>query len=436
MRSFISIHKIRKMAGCLLTGLILLAGGCRGGGYVTQTSFEELLVILGKHTQNESCSVVVFNPMSQEQTVFEQRGCELSIVEIDSIPHIALSDTEPNTIDIYSVNSTEGLEKEFTYFLEDVRITSKPIIDKDGSLYVNGIIDNKEQILQLTQDSNSMTVLPLYEDGPPILSPGNVSGNDYIIYYNFEGKETRLDCRLNCYPYFKLYNIKTGEHLDLRSILPESVPTSFTHCHELWSPDHTHLAFTVGCYSETPNQIVILDVLHQKITQVINPLPGDSGVESIVWLSDTQLIYRSGSMIDYALFSVEDGEMGKLLGLSLEREGEIFNIRDLNFNLDAQTFVGTSLGNTQDFQTRSVVVGGIMDDDYQTKPLLGEQCNITPKLSPSNNWVAFSSAKDCDSATKDGVTIGLLDKLGNVINQDIGIPFMKEAEYYWVNTIE
>lgn len=403
----------------ILLGLLVM--GILSLRYATFPNKEEFLVIWGKlANENDQCIILVLVPGRQEtkMPVIGEPSCNYAQAYIQGIPHLVHVQENPGVIKIYDVTSEGNLVTTHNISLDGVKITSFPQWENDKHFYISGILADREQIFQVDSESGKFSPF-IYSNSDALTLPTISPDGRFLKYVRFAGKNNSFECRLDCYSYFSLVNLDTGEDKELVPIFEPVVnnPT-FTHCHELWSPNSQYLAFNVGCGSEFPQEVVIMDINFQ-ITALISPSLQGSGVDPISWFSDAELLIGKSIEVSqsfpyrYFVYSI-DTNTGQELSI-FDAEGSITPIYNTDVTKGGSRIVGTSIGSTPDGQTQSIVIGKIVENRTQLQSEQGDRYNNHPLWSSSGNWVAYAFAEDNFSYVEDGPSIGIMNAEGTVI---------------------
>lgn len=403
---------------------------------------QELLIVWGTQPQNDQCNLIVVNPSTGEKISKEFETCDLSLIEVDGVTHLASVNKKQDVIAIYSIHVDKGLKKEIEYSKNGMRFTSNPLSSADESLYVNGIQNGHEGIYHLPKGENHFVELLLKADGAPILSSLNIPGNRFFLYNHYANKNTRFQCRLDCYSSYYLYDTETGISTNLQDLVSQFSPhpyTHYTHCHDLWSPNNELLAFQIGCYSESPQQIAIINPITLEVMDIIKPIGEVPMTTAIGWISSTELIVNAGTLFNNTIISVNPKKTTEFKGLSLKRGDRAYEITQVDFNLTKSLFTGTVSGpewNTDEKlqQKKPLVIGSIVNEEYVGESYLNDSFVLFPKISYSGDWIAFGSADDLESVFDKGVEVRILNISESTVSDNIGKLFNKQGlELRWVN---
>lgn len=419
----------------LLLGLLIV--GIWSSQFEMLSNRKEFLVVWGKLSNKEDpCSLLVLDPDQKEikASVIGEPSCNYSQTYIQGKPRLAYVQKDPGIVKIYDITSKGQIVPRLSISLSRVRITSFPQWGEDQYFYISGILNDREQIFRV--DSKSGEFVPfIYDDESAVRLPTISPDGNFLVYGKFEGKNNSFECRLDCYNHYSLVNISTGEDKDLLPILEPVVSNpTFTHCRELWSPNGQYLAFNVGCGSEFPQEVIVVDVYNHQITNIISPLVKDSIVDSISWLSNIELLIgksiEESQSFSYHYFvhsiNIDSSQELRLF----DEDGLVTRIFEIDTTKDGSRIAGTSIGSTADGQTKSIVIGEIVENNSQLQSELGDRYNSHPMWSSGNDWVAYDFADTTFSYAEDGIGVGIMNVAGEVILETEDAVF-KEGGFGW-----
>lgn len=386
--------------------------------------------------EEDRCSLLVLDHDQKEfkTSVIDEPSCNYAQINIQGKPSLAYVQEDPGVVKIYDITSKGQIVSRLSISLNGVRITSFPQWGDNEHFYISGILNDREQIFRVDSKSGEF-VSYIYEDDSAVRLPSISPDGNFLIYGKFEGKNNSFECRLDCYNRYSLVNINTGEEKEFLPILEPIVSNpTFTHCRELWSPNGQYLAFNVGCGSEFPQEVVVVDVYNHQITNIISPSVKDSIVDSISWLSNTELLIgksiEESQSFPYHYF-VHPINMDTSQELRLfDEDGLVIPIFEIDTTKDGSRIAGTSIGSTADGQTKSIVIGEIVENKSRLQSEQGDRYNSHPMWSSGGDWVAYDFADTTFSYAEDGVGIGIMNVAGEVILETKDIVFKERGLGY------
>lgn len=366
---------------------------------------KELLVVWGQEKFDDNyCSVQVVDPdMQTTGSVLQvEAPCYFYTFESEGVTKLAQFRDYSNEIKVFGITPQLSLEVEQVLELKDVSMTSLPIWAEDGVIYVSGIWQEREQILRVDSQTGEVSPFIVNEEGiatAPSLSPDG----KYLLYVTFADKMTTGQCQLDCYSQLRLFNMETGADVSLSSIIePAMVNPTFTQCGG-WSPTENYLSFTIGCYSsESPNQIIVLDVETNQVVADIRPVVDDTNVAEIGWFSDQELLFSRPKLVEgeniwlsrYYVYSLETGLTTEAVKLpDFHSDGTtFFELLDSDWTESKDFIVGISGRNAEG--NSPLIVIKVDSEPVQINMLETESFNTYPLWSASGNWIAYQTADE------------------------------------------
>lgn len=274
----------------------------------TEDHAQERLVVWGRSEEGSDgkCWVWLLDPASQLEPVRQVSGkqdCNYAVVTVNdkeylaSLPHWNPHVVEqPAEIVLYDVTREGELVVFQTIPMGDIHLsslTNPPQWAADGSVYLAGILNGKEQIFRY--DGQAAVIEPYLDNEggfstDPLLSPDG----RFLAYAVVENNESSQLCdRRDCSRrFYHIWDIETGQDMELLPLIEPWVAGEpyFMHCALDWSPTSKFVAFSVGCGSQEPGSVAIINVENRELVEVINAQNIDSNVGKFEWLSDDRLV--------------------------------------------------------------------------------------------------------------------------------------------------
>lgn len=321
----------------------------------TEDHAQERLVVWGRSEGEPGgkCWVWLLDPASQGEPIRQISGkqdCNYAVVTVNEKEYLAsLPQWNPNVAEqpaeivLYDVTRDGELVVYQTIPMGDVHLTSlmnTPQWGADGSVYLAGILDGKEQIFRY--DSQTAAIEPYLDrdDGfstSPLLSPDG----RYLAYLVVENNESSQLCdRRDCSRrYYHIRDLDTGQDVELLPVIEPWLAGEpyFMHCDLDWSSTSKFVAFSVGCGLQEPSSVTIIDVKNGRLVEVINAQTISSHIRQYEWLSDDRLVVLGD--VTFALSNEQYD--GYLFYLAAEQSWQsLANLPQRNFHNNAQVAFG------------------------------------------------------------------------------------------------
>ncbi len=428
-RKWMTSKKAGIVIGIIAVGAFLLALLL----FVQPRVEPELLIVWDK--QENDCSLWIVNPHKQQTISLPGReGCRYAIVPIDGRQRLIYVEKYPAVITLFNV-SKKGLTVDEEIILEGIEITSIPQWPVNDKMYFSAIEEDQEAIYAYTIRTGLVEKLIEYQEGfayEPVLSP---NGKQFV-YWVRDGLVNRYqcimgECRGN---YYYLADLEKQTQTALVSLIEN--PQPHTHCHPMWSPSGRFFAFQIGC-DTFPNQIIVFDTAWNKVLIVVDPSPGEMGVDLIGWLSDTELVYRGNVFIQeynntftqHQILSTETLSSELLANLPVRTpDDNIFDLYWAKWAEDGQRIAAIGPGS---FYTTSLVIVDVRGQIVQQFPfdrLRTFWHIVQPIWSDSGQYIAYISAETLDS---DVAIVNILDRDGRVIYSE-KLSQVTRLEFGWL----
>ncbi|MCA9988800.1 MAG: hypothetical protein KDE59_31055 [Anaerolineales bacterium] len=398
--------------------LALNSTGCLFAGGESSDLNGELLIVWGSTLNGQGCILQIVNPNQRATSSYNRSTCNFSVSQIEDIPTLIQVDEAAGLIEYFAISSDGTLTKQNEIQLDGVRITSRVFLDANGTLYVNGIVDEKEVLLTIQADLSDYDLIATPDGGTVVLSSSNIQGLQKLIVYQLRGMKTQFECQLNCYPRFMLFDPSTQSFSDVLSLLPSDIPRNYTHCSPSWSPDLTYVAFIVGCGPERPNWIVIIDSEKFTLEQTIVSTGPRESLDLLGWLSSDEIALLHSSQNVPEASSVTTGATRVLSGISMQGNRIFF----IDIAAASGTFVG--LFDNPESGFNALVIGDIDAQLPQDSYVLDGGYNTMPTISQSGDWIAVlrNNAQTIEALGPE-VYLTVIDSSGDVIWEDLNIQF-------------
>ncbi|MCA9958454.1 MAG: hypothetical protein KC443_05445, partial [Anaerolineales bacterium] len=326
----------------LITGVLLLPG-CQSN------SADEIVAAWAQH--DGECLLLTIIPQKERsisQSIGTDSSCDFSVANILGQSRLMLVEPFPGSITLYDFDSDKGFVAQETYTLAEIEITSDPQWAADGTIYLGGIFDDKEDIYRFNPETNLLEKF-IYSEADLITDPLLSPNGKYLFYWTLDDSSNRhvciygvQECRGNGRYYVRDLDSDTDFPISsISSFVPYHIKLCFS---EKWSPSSRYLVFTLDC--EVPATMVILDVENKEVVSVIEQALGTDG-----WLSDNELVYAGFVHLPPAtlpvgrdlVYSIDTQTTRELADFPLYANSakDQFSLSAMNWTKDAKSIVGT-----------------------------------------------------------------------------------------------
>jgi hypothetical protein len=309
----------------------------------------------------------------------------------------------PTEIILYDMTSEGELAVQQAIPIGDIRLTSwanTPQWAADGSVYLAGILNDKEQIFRY--DPQRRIIEPFLDttDGfsaEPLLSPDS----RYLAYVVVENNENSDRCdRGTCYfRFFHVWDMNSGEDIELLPLIEPLIAGEpfYMHCELAWSPTSKFVAFDIGCGLQEPGSVAIIDIENRRVVEIINAENMGSNIVKFEWLSDDRLAMtgsvtfaNTGEHYDGYFLYLANNQSWQPLPNIPERNKYDYDVLFFNdWTGDGLFVVGSSI-TPSPTHLREVVVYHVSTGESLYVPAPDGVVN-NPLWAPSANLIAYHS---------------------------------------------
>lgn len=407
----------------LITGVVLLLG-CQSD------SADEIVVAWAQH--DGECLLWTIIPQKERsisQTIGNDSSCNFSVANILGQPRLILVEPFPGSITLYDFDSDQGFVGQETLTINEIEITSEPQWAADGTIYLSGIVDEKEDIYHFNPETNHLEKFIYSESGlitEPLLSPDS----KYLFYWTLDDFSNRhaciygvQACRSNGRYYVR--DLDSNTDFPISSFVPFPANLCFS---EGWSPSSRYLVFTLSC--ESPATMVILDVENKDVVSTIEQTLGPHG-----WLSDNELVYAAFVHLPPAtlpvvrdlVYSIDTQTTRELADFPLYANSvkDLFSLSVMSWTKGAQSIVGTIPKG--DGLIALVIAHNDDEIEIIETPFHGKYVSMEPKWSPLASMIAFSAISE-----EGETTVSVIDDAGSLL-YTIDLPSNVIPQFAWLS---
>jgi hypothetical protein len=298
---------------------------------LVRSNTHEWLLVWGrtKVGAGGECHIWLFNPakrLDSVRPVVGNQDCRYIAVAVNGQEYIASLPSYPTPIELppmivlYKVSDSGELVAHQEIPMGNLRRTHEPQWSADGSVYLSGILDGKEQIFRY--DIQTALMQPYLDAAngfatEPLLSPDG----RYLAYRVVKNNQSSDECARGCsFSFFHVWDIHASQDIALLPLVEPWIAHDppFINCDLVWSPSSKFIAFDVGCNLQTPSSVAVIDVENRQAVEVIgtNSTGGfDNYIRKHKWLANDRLLL-SGSV---TFANVGDSYDGYFLYLAAEQ---------------------------------------------------------------------------------------------------------------------
>ena len=410
----------------ILIPFVIFIMGCR-----KDTEDDEILVAWAHH--DGDCLLWTIIPQKQQslsQNIGDSSSCNFSVANILGQSRLILVEPFPGSITLYDFESDKGFVAQETLTLAEIEITSEPQWAADGTIYVGGIFNEKEDIYHFNPETNHLEKFIYSEPAlitDPLLSP---NGN-YLFYWTLDAFTNRHACIYGveaCRGNGRYYvrDLASNTDFPISSFVPYPANLCFS---EGWSPSSRFLAFSLDC--NDPAEMLIVDIENQEVVFTI-----EEALSTYGWLSDNELVYTgfvhlpqdTSPFVRYLVYSIDTQTTRELADFPLYANSakDLFILSSMNWTEGAKSIVGTI---AKGDGLVALVIAYNDDDGIEIieTPFQNKFIRMEPKWSPLGDMIAFF-AKSEEGET----SIHIIDGSGLLLYA-VDLPSDVTPQFVWLD---